>query len=87
MDKETKQATIKQYQRSANDVGSVEVQVAILTVRINELTEHLKINKKDNSSRRGLLAMVNNRRRLLNYLQREDYERYTTLIRSLKLRR
>jgi len=87
MDKETKQATIKQYQRSANDVGSVEVQVALLTVRINELTEHLKNNKKDNSSRRGLLAMVNNRRRLLNYLMKEDYERYTTLIASLKLRR
>lgn len=87
MDKETKQETIKKYQRSANDVGSVEVQVAILTGRINELTEHLKIHKKDNSSRRGLIAMVNNRRRLLNYLMEKDYERYITLIRSLKLRR
>ena len=86
-DNETTQATLKQYQRSENDCGSVEVQVAILTGRINELTEHLKIHKKDNSSRRGLLAMVNNRRRLLNYLMKEDYARYTELIRSLKLRR
>ena len=87
MDKETKQEIIKKYQRSANDVGSVEVQVAILTQRITELTEHMKIHKKDNSSRRGLIAMVNKRRKLLNYLQREDHTRYTTLINSLKLRR
>lgn len=87
MDKETKQATIKKYQRSENDCGSVEVQVAILTGRINELTEHLKIHKKDHSSRRGLLALVNNRRRLLAYLQKEDYARYSALIKSLGLRR
>jgi small subunit ribosomal protein S15 len=87
MDKEKKQEIIKQYQRSANDVGSVEVQVAILTHRIIELTEHMKANKKDHSSRRGLIAMVNNRRKLLNYLQREDHDRYTALISSLKLRR
>ena len=87
MDKETKQQIIKQYQRSANDVGSVEVQVAILSARINELNEHLIANKKDHSSRRGLLALVSNRRRLLDYLKREDYERYATLIASLKLRR
>ena len=87
MDKETKQEIIKKYQRSANDVGSVEVQCAILTQRITELTEHMKIHKKDNSSRRGLIAMVNKRRKLLNYLQREDHSRYTALISSLKLRR
>ncbi|MBR4370439.1 MAG: 30S ribosomal protein S15 [Victivallales bacterium] len=87
MDKETKQEIIKKYQRSANDVGSVEVQVAILTQRITELTEHMKIHKKDNSSRRGLIAMVNKRRKLLNYLQREDHTRYTELVNSLKLRR
>ena len=75
MDKETKQEIIKKYQRSANDVGSVEVQCAILTQRITELTEHMKIHKKDNSSRRGLIAMVNKRRKLLNYLQREDHAR------------
>ena len=87
MDKETKQEIIKKYQRSANDVGSVEVQVAILTQRITELTEHMKIHKKDNSSRRGLIAMVNKRHKLLNYLQREDHTRYTELVNSLKLRR
>ena len=87
MDKETKQEIIKKYQRSANDVGSVEVQCAILTQRITELTEHMKIHKKDNSSRRGLIAMVNKRRKLLNYLQREDHTRYTELVNSLKLRR
>ena len=87
MDKETKQEIIKKYQRSANDVGSVEVQVAILTQRITELTEHMKIHKKDNSSRRGLIAMVNKRRKLLNYLQREDHARYSALVSSLKLRR
>ena len=87
MDKETKQEIIKKYQRSENDVGFVEVQVAILTQRITELTEHMKIHKKDNSSLRGLIAMVNKRRKLLNYLQREDHTRYTALIGSLKLRR
>ena len=87
MDKETKQEIIKKYQRSANDVGSVEVQCAILTQRITELTEHMKIHKKDNSSRRGLIAMVNKRRKLLNYLQREDHARYVELVSSLKLRR
>ncbi|MBP5672245.1 MAG: 30S ribosomal protein S15 [Lentisphaeria bacterium] len=87
MNKEEKLEIIKKYQRSENDVGSVEVQVAILTQRITELTEHMKIHKKDNSSRRGLIAMVNKRRKLLNYLQREDHTRYTALIGSLKLRR
>ncbi len=87
MNKETKEATIKEFQRSPGDVGSVEVQVALATGRILELTEHMKIHKKDFSSRRGLIALVNRRRSLLSYLQREDYERYITLIRKLGLRR
>ncbi|MGI5922338.1 MAG: 30S ribosomal protein S15 [Lentisphaerae bacterium] len=87
MDKETKAQTIKDFQRSSNDVGSCEVQVALLTRRIQELTEHMKVHKKDHSSRRGLIALVNNRRRLLQYLQRTDNERYVTLIKRLGLRR
>ena len=87
MDKETKARLIKDYQRSANDVGSCEVQVALTTERINELTEHMKIHKKDFSTRRGLVALVNRRRRLLSYLMSEDYERYSTLIKRLGLRR
>ena len=87
MDKQKKEATIKEFQRSANDVGSAEVQVALATGRILELTEHMKVHKKDFSSRRGLVALVNRRRNLLNYLQREDYDRYMTLIRKLGLRR
>ncbi len=87
MDTAQKQEVIKKYQRSANDVGSVEVQVALATARILELTEHMKRNKKDFSSRRGLVALVNKRRSLLDYLKREDYVRYITLIRSLGLRR
>lgn len=87
MTTQEKTATIKEYQRSANDVGSVEVQVALMSGRILELTEHMKIHKKDFSSRRGLVALVNTRRSLLDYLTREDYERYITLIRKLGLRR
>ncbi|MFA6929631.1 MAG: 30S ribosomal protein S15 [Lentisphaeria bacterium] len=87
MDKQKKEATIKEFQRSATDVGSVEVQVALATARITELTAHLKLHKKDFSTRRGLVAVVNNRRTLLNYLQREDYDRYITLVRKLSLRR
>jgi len=87
MNKQQKDAIIKEYQRSATDVGSVEVQVALASARITELTEHLKIHKKDFSSRRGLIAINNNRRSLLNYLQRVDYDRYITLIRRLGLRR
>ena len=87
MTKEEKTAIIKEFQRSATDVGSADVQVAILTKRINELTEHMKLHKKDFSSRRGLVAMVNNRRSLLNYLMKEDYTRYVELIRKLGLRR
>ncbi len=87
MTKEERLAIIEQFKRSENDCGSVEVQVALLTGRIKELTEHLKIHKKDFSTRRGLLAMVNQRRKLLKYLTREDYGRYTALISKLGLRR
>ncbi|MGI6354402.1 MAG: 30S ribosomal protein S15 [Lentisphaerae bacterium] len=87
MDKETKARLIKEFQRSENDVGSCEVQIALTTQRINELTEHMKVHKKDFSTRRGLVALVNRRRKLLSYLMREDYERYSTLIKRLGLRR
>lgn len=78
---------VKEFGSNEKDVGATEVQVAILTERINELTEHLKLHKTDHSSRRGLLAMVNRRRRLLSYLQRLSSERYLKLIRRLNLRR
>ena len=84
---ERKQALIKDYAREANDTGSPEVQVAILTDRINTLTEHFKTHAKDNHSRRGLLMMVNKRRSLLDYLRREDEKRYTDLIAKLGLRK
>ena len=87
MDKQEKEATIKEFARSEGDVGSVEVQVAVLSKRIGELTEHLKTHKKDHSSRRGLLNLVNRRRKLLRYLDRKDHQRYITLIKRLKLRR
>lgn len=82
-----KQAVIEQYKLHENDTGSPEVQVALLTRRINNLTEHLKIHKKDFHSRRGLLKMVGHRRALLNYLKEHNYERYRTLIEKLGLRR
>jgi small subunit ribosomal protein S15 len=78
---------IQEYGQVANDTGSPEVQVAILTERINNLTEHLKINKKDKHSRRGLLSMVGRRRSLLDYLNRKDSGRYQSLIERLGLRR
>lgn len=78
---------IKKYGRGKNDTGSTEVQVAILTTRINNLTEHLKTHKKDFHSRRGLLVMVGQRRRLLDYLNSNSNERYAKLIKSLGLRR
>jgi len=87
MDKAEKTATIKEFARSEKDVGSVEVQVAILTKRVTELTEHLKIHKKDHGSRRGLIALVNRRRRLLSYLDRKSHSRYVDVIRRLDLRR
>jgi len=82
-----KKKIVKEYARSENDTGSAEVQIALWTNRIKHLTEHLKINKKDNHSRRGLLAMVNKRRSLLDYLKRTDQKRYQTLIEQLDLRR
>ena len=84
---EKKQEIIKDNARQANDTGSPEVQVAILTSRINTLTEHFKQHHKDNHSRRGLLMMVNKRRSLLDYLKRKDVERYNALIAKLGLRK
>lgn len=84
---ERKAELMKEYGQSENDSGSPEVQVAILTERINNLTEHLKINKKDTHSRRGLLSMVGRRRGLLDYLQKKSNDRYKTLIERLGLRR
>ena len=84
---EEKQMIIGSYKLHENDTGSPEVQVAILTRRINNLTEHLKIHKKDFHSRRGLLKMVGQRRALLNYLKDSSFDRYRTLIERLGLRR
>ena len=84
---ERKQEIIKDNARGKTDTGSPEVQVAILTERINNLTEHFKTHAKDNHSRRGLLMMVNKRRSLLDYLRREDETRYTDLIAKLGLRK
>ncbi|SFB03855.1 SSU ribosomal protein S15P [Acetitomaculum ruminis DSM 5522] len=85
--KEKKEAIIKEYARTEGDTGSPEVQVAILTARIKELTEHLKVHKKDHHSRRGLLKMVGQRRRLLAYLKKIDIERYRSLIERLGIRK
>lgn len=85
--KEKKTAIIKEYARSEGDTGSPEVQVAILTARIQELTEHLKENPKDHHSRRGLLKMVGQRRNMLAYLKRKDIARYRSLIERLGLRK
>ena len=85
--KELKSQIIEKYKRSENDTGSPEVQIAILTERINELTEHLKVHKKDNHSRRGLLKMVGKRRNLLNYLAKKDINRYRTIVKELGLRK
>lgn len=76
-----------QYQRHERDTGSSDVQVAVLTKRIEKLTEHLKANKKDHSSRHGLIKMVSARRRLLDYLKESDVERYKSLIKDLGIRR
>ena len=84
---ETKGKLIKKYARQKNDTGSPEVQVAILTERIANLTEHFKTHKKDNHSRRGLLKLVSTRRRLLDYVKSRDEERYQKLIASLGIRR
>ena len=85
--KEKKTAIIKEYARTEGDTGSPEVQIAILTERIAELTEHLKVNQKDHHSRRGLLKMVGQRRGLLAYLKKNDIERYRSLIERLGLRK
>lgn len=85
--KEKKEAIIKEYERTPGDTGSPEVQIAILTARIQELTEHLKVNKKDYHSRRGMYMMIGQRRGLLEYLKRKDIERYRSLIEKLGLRK
>jgi small subunit ribosomal protein S15 len=85
--KEAKTALITDYRRGEADTGSPEVQVAVLTTRIQELTEHLRTHKHDHHSRRGLLQMVGKRRRLLEYLKGEDIERYRELVQRLGLRR
>ena len=87
MDKETKQQIIAEYRTSETDTGSPEVQIAILTYRINTLTEHLKVNKKDFHSQRGLSMMVGHRKNLLNYLAKKDIERYREIVRRLGLRK
>ena len=84
---ERKADLIKEHGRGSDDTGSPEVQIAIITSRINTLTEHFKSHAKDNHSRRGLLMMVNKRRSLLDYLRRKDAERYTGLIAKLGLRK
>ena len=85
--KEEKQAIIAQYQTAEGDTGSPEVQIALLTARIKNLTEHLKANHNDNHSRRGLQKMVGHRRNLLGYLQRVDIERYRSIVERLGLRK
>ena len=87
MTAEEKQAIISQYATHEGDTGSPEVQIALLTYRINNLTEHLKANHKDHHSRRGLLMMVGHRRSLLNYLKEMDIERYRAIVSSLGLRK
>ena len=85
--KERKLELINKFGRTANDTGSPEVQIALLTERINELTEHLKANKNDHHSRRGLLKMVGQRRGLLAYLKEKDIERYRAIVEGLGLRK
>ena len=87
MQKEEKTAIIAANKTSENDTGSPEVQIAILTKRINDLTEHLKVHKKDHHSRRGLLKMVGHRRNLLNYLAKKDINRYRAVVEKLGLRK
>ena len=85
--REKKEAIIKEYERTPGDTGSPEVQVAILTARIQELTEHLKKNMKDHHSRRGMYMMIGQRRGLLDYLKKKDIERYRALIEKLGIRK
>ena len=87
IDTKTKQDLIKKFARKENDTGSPEVQVAILTTRITNLSEHFKTHKKDNHSRRGLLKLVSQRRKILDYVKSKDESRYKTLIEELGIRR
>ena len=87
MDKATKTKAVEEFRINDKDCGSAPVQIAVLTGRINELTEHMKIHKKDHHTRRGLLAMVNRRRKLLSYLASESQAQYTDIIQRLNLRR
>ena len=87
MRKEEKTAIIEQYATHPGDTGSPEVQIAVLTSRINDLTEHLRVHKQDNHSRRGLYKMIGKRRSLLDYLMKKDIERYRTLIAKLGIRK
>lgn len=87
LESETKQAIIDKHRTHENDTGSPEVQIAILTERINSLSRHLQVHKKDHHSRRGLYKMIGKRRGLLNYLQKKDVVRYRELVESLGLRR
>lgn len=86
LNKKKKENIIKSYQRGDKDTGSPEVQVALLTEKINELTDHLKIHKKDFHSRRGLLQMVNKRRKLLNYMKLKQNDKYQSLVKKLNLK-
>jgi len=87
LDKDQRAAVVQDYRAHQTDTGSTEVQVALITRRINELTDHLRTHKHDHSSRRGLLKLVGQRRRLLRYLANQDVTRYTSLIQRLGLRR
>jgi small subunit ribosomal protein S15 len=87
LEKEVKQEIIEEYKRHGDDTGSPEVQIAILTKRIQDLTDHLRVNKHDESSRHGLLKLVGRRRRLLSYLRRKDYKSYLALTEKLKIRK
>lgn len=87
LDKELKTELIKEFSRHESDTGSPEVQIAILTKRISQLTDHLRTHKHDESSRRGLLKMVGRRRRLLSYVRRNDFQRYMALTETLNIRR
>jgi len=87
LEKEAKKEIIQEYKRHGDDTGSPEVQIAILSKRIAQLTDHLRVNKHDESSRRGLLKLVGRRRRLLAYLRRQDYKRYLSLTEQLNIRK
>jgi small subunit ribosomal protein S15 len=86
LEKDYKSSVMEEFSRHENDTGSPEVQVAILTKRIEHLTDHLRTHKHDESSRRGLLKLVGRRRRLLTYIRRKDYQRYIALVERLKIR-